>query len=80
MVTGVQQRGASPLKTYARSFLARDTNFLDFQMRVRGRDSRLKMLERLIGEMKAKGDVWMATYKDVADWTRGRLESQPPTG
>jgi hypothetical protein len=38
------------------------------------------MLERLIGEMKAKGDVWMATCKDVADWTRGRLESQPPQG
>lgn len=38
-----------------------------------GRISRLKMLEKLIGEMKAKGDVWFATGKEIADWTRRRL-------
>lgn len=38
-----------------------------------GRISRLKMLERLVEEMKAKGDVWFANCKEVADWTRKRL-------
>lgn len=38
-----------------------------------GRISRLKMLEKLIGEMKAKGDVWFASCKDVADWARKKL-------
>jgi len=38
-----------------------------------GRISRLKMLEKLIEEMKAKGDVWFATGKEIADWTRRRL-------
>lgn len=38
-----------------------------------GRISRLKILEKLIAEMKAKGDVWFATCKEVADWTREKL-------
>ena len=38
-----------------------------------GRISRLKMLERLIEEMKAKGDVWFATGREVAVWTRKKL-------
>jgi peptidoglycan/xylan/chitin deacetylase (PgdA/CDA1 family) len=35
--------------------------------------SRLKMLDRLITEMKEKGDVWFATCKEVAGWTREKL-------
>jgi len=38
-----------------------------------GRISRLRMLERLISEMKTKGDVWFATCKETADWTRKKL-------
>ena len=38
-----------------------------------GRISRLDMLEKLITEMEAKGDVWFATCKQVADWTRKKL-------
>lgn len=38
-----------------------------------GRISRLKILDRLITEMKQKGDVWFATCKEVADWTRKKL-------
>ena len=38
-----------------------------------GRISRLKMLERLIKEMKAKGDVWFPTGRELADWTRRKL-------
>jgi len=38
-----------------------------------GRISRLKILEKLLAEMKAKGDVWFATCKEVADWTREKL-------
>ncbi len=38
-----------------------------------GRISRLKMLERLLEEMRAKGDVWFANCKEVADWTRKKL-------
>ena len=38
-----------------------------------GRISRLKMLERLLEEMKAKGDVWFANCKEVADWVRNKL-------
>lgn len=38
-----------------------------------GRISRIKMLDRLITEMKEKGDVWFATCKEVADWTREKL-------
>jgi peptidoglycan/xylan/chitin deacetylase (PgdA/CDA1 family) len=38
-----------------------------------GRISRLNMLDRLIAEMKKKGDVWFATCKEVADWTREKL-------
>jgi len=39
-----------------------------------GRVSRLRMLERFILEMKQKGDVWFATCKEVADWTRKQLD------
>ena len=35
-----------------------------------GRISRIRMLDRFIGEMKAKGDVWFATCEETADWTR----------
>jgi len=38
-----------------------------------GRISRLKMLEKLLMEMKNRGDVWFANCKEVADWIRGRL-------
>lgn len=38
-----------------------------------GRASRLRMLEKLVGEMKSKGDVWFATCKETADWVRGKL-------
>jgi len=38
-----------------------------------GRISRLKMLERLIEEMKAKGEVWFATGREIAEWTRNKL-------
>jgi peptidoglycan/xylan/chitin deacetylase (PgdA/CDA1 family) len=38
-----------------------------------GRISRLDMLERLLTDAKDKGDVWFATCKEVADWTRKRL-------
>jgi hypothetical protein len=31
------------------------------------------MLEKLITEMEAKGDVWFATCNEVADWTRKKL-------
>jgi peptidoglycan/xylan/chitin deacetylase (PgdA/CDA1 family) len=38
-----------------------------------GRISRINMLDRLITEMKAKGDVWFASCTDVAEWTRNKL-------
>ena len=38
-----------------------------------GRISRLKMLEKLIEEIKSKGDVWFATCKETADWVRKKL-------
>ena len=38
-----------------------------------GRISRLKMLDKLLGEMKDKGDVWFPTCKELADWTRKKL-------
>jgi len=38
-----------------------------------GRISRLDMLEKLITEMEQKDDVWFATGKEVADWTRKKL-------
>jgi len=31
------------------------------------------MLDRLITEMKEKGDVWFATCKETADLTRKKL-------
>ncbi|UCH02386.1 MAG: polysaccharide deacetylase [Candidatus Bathyarchaeota archaeon] len=40
-----------------------------------GRVSRLNMLEKLLSEMKEKGDVWFATCKETADWTRKKLSS-----
>lgn len=38
-----------------------------------GRISRLKMVERLIEEMKSEGDVWFATCREIANWTREKL-------
>jgi len=38
-----------------------------------GRVSRLKVLDRLLTEMEEKGDVWFASCKEVADWTRKKL-------
>lgn len=38
-----------------------------------GRISRLKILEKLLTEMKKKGDVWFATCKEVAEWSRAKL-------
>jgi peptidoglycan/xylan/chitin deacetylase (PgdA/CDA1 family) len=35
-----------------------------------GRISRLNMLEKLIEDMKGKGDVWFATGSEIADWIR----------
>jgi hypothetical protein len=31
------------------------------------------MLEKLVGEMKSKGDIWFATCKETADWVREKL-------
>jgi len=39
-----------------------------------GRASRLKMLDKLLGEMKDKGDVWFPSCKELADWTRKKLD------
>ena len=39
-----------------------------------GRISRLKMLERLMKEMKEKGDVWFPTGRELADWVRSKFE------
>ena len=38
-----------------------------------GRISRLDMLERLLTDAKDRGDVWFASCKEVADWTRKKL-------
>jgi len=38
-----------------------------------GRISRLDMLERLLTEMKEKGDVWFPTCQELAEWTRKKL-------
>lgn len=38
-----------------------------------GRISRLNMLDRLLTEMKEKGDVWFAACNDLAEWTRRKL-------
>jgi len=38
-----------------------------------GRISRLKMLEKLLKEMKVKNDVWFPTGRELADWARKRL-------
>ena len=46
---------------------------MTFHPQAIGRISRLKMLDRLISEMKEKGDVWFATCKEVADWTRKKF-------
>ena len=35
-----------------------------------GHRSRLPLLERLIGHMKAKGGCWFATHAQVAEWCR----------
>lgn len=47
---------------------------LTFHPQCIGRISRLKMLDRLLTEMGEKGDVWFASCKEVADWTRKRLD------
>ncbi len=38
-----------------------------------GRISRLRMLDRLIGEMREKGDVWLATCRETAEWVRKKM-------
>ncbi len=38
-----------------------------------GRISRLDMLKQLLLDAKEKGDVWFATCKEIADWTRKKL-------
>jgi peptidoglycan/xylan/chitin deacetylase (PgdA/CDA1 family) len=38
-----------------------------------GRISRLKMLDKLLTKMKERDDIWFASCKDVADWTRKKL-------
>jgi len=38
-----------------------------------GRISRLRMLDRLLGEMREKGDVWLATCKETAEWVRKKM-------
>jgi peptidoglycan/xylan/chitin deacetylase (PgdA/CDA1 family) len=38
-----------------------------------GRISRLDMLEKLLTDAKNRGNVWFATCKEVADWTRIKL-------
>jgi peptidoglycan/xylan/chitin deacetylase (PgdA/CDA1 family) len=39
-----------------------------------GKLSRLKMLEKLVTEAKAGGDVWFPTGKELAEWTRKKLK------
>lgn len=39
-----------------------------------GRISRINMLDKLLGEMHDKGDVWFPTSKELADWTRKKLD------
>lgn len=46
---------------------------LTFHPQVIGRVSRLKMLDKLLTEMEKKGNVWFASCKEVADWTRRKL-------
>jgi len=46
---------------------------ITFHPQAIGRISRLKMLDKLLSEMKSKGDVWFANCKEVADWTRSKL-------
>jgi hypothetical protein len=31
------------------------------------------MLDKLLGEMEAKVDLWFPTCKELADWTRKKL-------
>jgi peptidoglycan/xylan/chitin deacetylase (PgdA/CDA1 family) len=40
-----------------------------------GRISRLKMLEKLLEEMKNKGDVWFPTGIEIAKWTKKKLSN-----
>jgi len=47
---------------------------LTFHPQCIGRISRLKMLDKLLTEMKGKGDVWFANCKEVSDWTRSKLK------
>jgi peptidoglycan/xylan/chitin deacetylase (PgdA/CDA1 family) len=46
---------------------------MTFHPQAIGRISRLKMLDKLITEMKEKGDVWFANCKEVAEWTKKKL-------
>ena len=37
-----------------------------------GIPGRIQMLEELLDEMLSKGDVWVATGAEIADWWRSR--------
>jgi len=39
-----------------------------------GRVSRLKMLERLVSEAKATGEVWFPTGAELAEWVRKKMK------
>lgn len=39
-----------------------------------GRPSRVQLLERLILDMRAKGDVWFAQGHEIAAWYRSKLD------
>jgi peptidoglycan-N-acetylglucosamine deacetylase len=38
-----------------------------------GRISKLKMLDKLLGERAERGDVWFANCKELADWSHKKL-------
>ena len=44
-----------------------------------GRPSRVKLLERLIGDILATGDAWFATGSEIASWSKANPEARRPT-
>jgi peptidoglycan-N-acetylglucosamine deacetylase len=43
-----------------------------------GHRSRIPLLARLIGHMKARGSCWFATHAQVAEWCRDQAALRPP--
>jgi len=44
-----------------------------------GRPSRFNMLDKLIRFIKKDGDVWITTYRDIAEYVRGKPAATPKT-